>query len=294
MHAIDPETLELGGLNAPLLECEGVPPRLPAGALRLRWMPRPGVPLDALVVNKGTEALVVSLHGALDRGKTTLPRFERLRLLADFPVTTVYFADPTLHLDDELPLAWYTGWDEYDAQRDIASRISQIAEATDAKRVILTGSSGGGFAALQISALLPDSIAVAFNAQTDIRNYKADGVFFYAQRFYVRAAWPRVWEQLEPPEMVEIGTWDRTLDDRVSALQRYARPVSNRVYIVQNADEFHHADHFLPFVKVARAAGNDIVALTVHEGAKHVVPSGSLFRNTLKRVLRDELVVGAV
>ena len=176
---------------------------------------------------------------------------------------------------------------------DALHRLCAMLEETP-RTLILTGSSGGGFAALQISALLPDSIAVAFNAQTDIRNYKADGVFFYAQRFYVRAAWPRVWEQLEPPEMVEIGTWDRTLDDRVSALQRYARPVSNRVYIVQNADEFHHADHFLPFVKVARAAGNDIVALTVHEGAKHVVPSGSLFRNTLKRVLRDELVVGAV
>lgn len=288
MQAMPPEDLEPGGANAPLLELDGPPPALPAGATRLRWFPRPDAPLDALVVNRQSDLLVVSFHGALDRERTTLPRFERLRMLIGLPVTSVYFGDPTLHLADRLKLGWYTGWDGYDAQRDIAARVQQIAASTGAKHAILTGSSGGGFAALQVSALLPGSVALSFNAQTDIRNYRADGVHFFAQREYVEAVWPRVWSALEPPGIVETGTWDRTLDDRTSALRRYARPASNRVHIVQNADEFHYAEHFLPFVAVARAAGNDVTTTTNHQGTKHVVPTAAIFMNALRGMVSLE------
>lgn len=66
--------------------------------------------LDALLVNKGSDVLVVGLHGATVRSKFTLPRFEWFRTLRKTEYNSLYFSDPTLCLSPKLELAWYTGW----------------------------------------------------------------------------------------------------------------------------------------------------------------------------------------
>lgn len=71
-------------------------------------------------MNKETDVLVVRLHGALDRRKYTLPRFERMRTIISNDVSSMYFADPALTREENIQLAWYTGWDRFDAQQSVA------------------------------------------------------------------------------------------------------------------------------------------------------------------------------
>lgn len=295
MHTIPIEELELGGLNAPVNDFdELVSGAVPNGhATRLQKTLDEGIPLDALVVARGTSALVVSLHGAIDRATTRLPRFERLRMLLEHNVSLVCFGDPTLQLSEGIPLAWYTGWRGLDVHAEIAYRLKRIAEMLGASKIILTGSSGGGFAALQISSFIEGSVALAFNAQTSIAEYRVDGVAWGVQRGYVQTVWDDIWQKLDPPGRVEDGAWVEGIEDRVSAVKRYSSKVANRTYIVQNEEEFHYREHFLPFLAAALAAGNDVLPSTNREGTRHNPPHAQTFHTELSRVLELEAPSGA-
>lgn len=202
--------------------------------------------LDALLVNKGSDVLVVGLHGASNRDKP-LPRFEWFRTLRTTEFSSMYFSDATLYLDPRVQLAWYTGWLELDLYPLIAEWTRRAAEAVGATKVLFLGSSGGGFAALQVSAHLPGSMAMPFSAQTSIANYLVGGSLS-AQRGYMRAVMPH----LIPPEGIyslEHGVdYFESLGERVSPLQRYQRAQENYVFYVQNKnDTSHFKQHYLPF-----------------------------------------------
>ncbi|KQZ89864.1 hypothetical protein ASD62_11705 [Phycicoccus sp. Root563] len=242
------------------------------------------------MVNKQSDVVIVSFHGATDRKTTVLPRFERLRTLLELDVSSVFFSDPTLHLDPKIWLTWYTGWGDVDAHRAIADLSQAIARSIGASIVIFTGSSGGGFAALQVSALVPDSVAVAFNAQTDIGRYLVEGEYYTQQKDYVRVVWPEIWASFETPDSIAGSGWTASADDRVSALSRYSVPRGNRVYLLQNIEEYHYEDHFLPFLDAAWRGGNheNIVPWVNRQGEKHVVPTLKMFTDCLKKVIAEE------
>lgn len=291
MQTIALAELAQGGGNAPVHpfdELDFLGSARDDRAFRLREELEPGRPLDALVVNRGTDELVFSFHGALNREKTVLPRFERLNMILGHEVSGVFFGDPTLHVSPDIQLAWFTGWDGVDVHRHIARRSLEIASAVGASRLIFTGSSGGGFAALQVSALVPGSVAVAFNAQTDIANYRVNGTSWGVQREYVRSVWPAVWDRLDPATVVENGAWAESVDDRVSAVERYSKSRRNRVYLVQNEEEFHYQDHFQPFLESALRGGNDVIPSINREGKLHNPPRAETFNAVLADVLMRE------
>ena len=293
MRATPLADLEQGGGNAELLEVEGpddLPAELPPGALRIRQHLTPEIPLDVLVVNKQSDVAIVSFHGATDRKTTVLPRFERLRTLLELEVSSIFFSDPTLHLDPNIWLTWYTGWGEIDGHQAIAQLSQSIAQAIGAKTLIFTGSSGGGFAALQVSAIIPGSVAVAFNAQTDIGGYLVEGKYYTQQKDYVRVVWPEIWSTFETPSGIEGSNWAGLADDRVSALKTYSVPRQNRVYLVQNIEEYHYEEHFLPLLDAAWRGGNheNIVPWVNRQGEKHVVPTLKMFTTCLEKVVCEE------
>ncbi len=69
------------------------------GASRYRFTYEGQRHLDALLVTKDSDTLVVSLHGALNRQRFELPPFERLATLLSWYVSSMYFGDPTLWMD---------------------------------------------------------------------------------------------------------------------------------------------------------------------------------------------------
>lgn len=284
------------GSNAPVVDVADYtffnPPQdlVVGNAVRHRSQVLPGNYLDSLLVNKGHETLVVGFHGALNQEKAKLPRFERLSTILGYDVSCMFFGDPSLYVSEKLQLAWYTGWNSVDLQRVIASWAVNAAKAIGARRIIFTGSSGGGFAALQISALVPKSYAVVFNAQTDIAEYRINGEGYGAQRTYVQTLWPEIAANFQKPSDIESGEWKDSIGESASAIDRYSRETENYAFIYQNAEEFHFEDHFLPFLAAAKR-GNNISRIhleTFLDGPIHAQPRAAtfdlLFRESLQRI----------
>lgn len=281
MTLISPADLQDGGLNAPLKnmdDLEGFSPDPSAGAGRYRHTLENGAHFDALLVNKGADVLVVSFHGATDRDKNALPRFERLRSFLGYDVSSMYFADPSLWLNHEnyFQLAWFTGWDGFDAQRAAADWAVTAAKSIGATRILFTGSSGGGFVALQVSALVPRSVALPFNPQTSIYGYLANGYAWGAQKNYRNVVWP----ELRAPSVGPDEDWTIGLDDRMSAIRRYSKPTANYVLYATNTLEFHHTDHYLPFMAAAAEGGNAerVHTFAYEHSAQHTPPRPEHFR----------------
>lgn len=245
-----------------------------------------GLPLDALLVDRQSDVLVVSFHGALNRQTNTLPRFERLKTLLEYDVSSLYFTDPALHLADHLELAWFTGPRDLDVHEVIARWTARAAEAIGASHIIFSGSSGGGFAALQAATFVPGSLALPFNPQTSIYGYLANGTSRGAQRVYAEAVMPH----LAPDgfaQLDEAVDWTEPLGERASVLRRYARPVDNRVLYAENPNEFHYRDHYLPFLAAAARGGN-LDRIRVHEylgDERHNPPNPVQFRAALDEAL---------
>ncbi|WP_342024277.1 hypothetical protein AAE021_03550 [Arthrobacter citreus] len=284
----DVQALQDSGVNVPLFAVETLDsfdPDPVLGAAKYRHSLENGTHLDALLVNKRADVLVVSFHGATDREKNTLPRFERLRSFLDYEVSSMYFTDPALWLNHKnyFQLAWFTGWDGFDAQRSAVEWVMKAAKAIGASRILFTGASGGGFVALQVSALVPGSLALAFNPQTSIYGYLANGHAWGAQKNYRNVVWPHIDAPAVGPEM----DWTTKLDDRVSALRRYSKPTANHVLYATNTLEFHHEQHYLPFISAAESGGNieRVDTFFYEHTTQHTPPGPEHFSAAMKEAL---------
>jgi hypothetical protein len=279
--------IEPGGTNVPitrLSSAEDFNPTSAAGASRYAAPLPDGQLLEALLVNKGSDLLVVSLHGATDRGKYSLPRFEWLRSLLETEFSAFYPSDPTLGLRDDLQLAWYTGSADVDLYPILAEWAGRAADAVGAKGIIFLGSSGGGLASLQVSTYIPGSMALPFSCQTSIANYLVNGTQMGAQRTYVEVVMPHlapedgVWS-LQPDE-----DWSVPLRERSSALVRYGHPQQNLVHYVQNSRDYPHMEqHYQPFRDVIESGPNkDRVRFDLYEGPEaHNPPWPDIFNSRL-------------
>lgn len=230
-------------------------PTAAPGASRYRHTLPGGEHLDALLVNRASDVLVVTFHGALDRQRFALPRFERVRTTLEHDVSGLFIADPALWRSPSLELAWYTGWRGLDMHQVAADWARVAAAAVGASRVVFSGSSGGGFAALQAARLLPGSVAVPFNPQTSIYGYLAEGHSYGPQRTFIATIHP----ELAPDGAWAINwgvDWSVPLGDTYSAVRSYSRPVPNFVFYVDNTNDFHHEQHYEPFMAASEVAGN--------------------------------------
>ncbi|WP_299449778.1 heparinase II/III family protein [uncultured Serinicoccus sp.] len=215
-----------------------------AGPLVMPWVARAG---------EG-QTLVVRLHGAVNRTRLTLPVLPGMSSAAGQPQPYLVLQDPALDRRDDLTLAWFAGSPDVDGHVWLASLVEQVRQALGLRDVLAVGSSGGGFTALHLSALLPRSAALAFNPQTDLRAYH--------RSFADRAALA----------VLGIPTMAESDDVRVSAVERWERsrvPGGPRAHIVLNTqDELHKTRHVRPFTERVRDRGLGTVSVTEIEGGK--------------------------
>ena len=283
---IPADKIDAGATNVPVTEVSAHLPFAPAsghGASRYSAVLSDGLPLEALLVNKNSDLLVVSLHGATDRNKYQLPRFEWLRSLLTTEFSSLYFSDPTLHHRDDLELAWYTGSTDLDLYPLLAEWACSAADAVGAKGILFLGSSGGGLAALQMATYIPGSMALPFSCQTSIANYLINGTLMGAQRKYVETVMPHLAPD-GPWSLTPDEDWSIPLGPRSSALVRYSQHQPNLVYYVQNSNDFAHVEqHYRPFRDVIEASPNtDNVRFHVYEGPKaHNPPVPTVFHEQL-------------
>lgn len=204
-------------------------------------LPSPsGGPLDivALYAPRASKTLIVTFHGSLQRSKYQLPRFEWRRTLENLDAGVLLIADTTLELGDNIPLGWYIGVKQQDLADDIAAVVRQVASDGGYEHIVLTGSSGGGYASMAVSYRIPGSLAVSFSPQTRVGDYIP-----WVHKVLVAAAFPGY---------QTIDAVEAEFPERVNLRRLYAQSeIPNYVRYVQNSNDTDHMEeHYGPFAEV--------------------------------------------
>ncbi|GAB2470998.1 hypothetical protein GCM10007967_26820 [Xylanimonas ulmi] len=245
------------------------------GPSRYAQFLRPGCPLEALLINRGSDVLLVGLHGATDRSKYLLPRFEWLRTMLGMSFNALLLSDPALHLSADLELSWYIGWKGLSLPLVVSDWVRIAASTLGVDKVVFFGSSGGGFAAMQVASHVPGSTAVAFNPQTRIDRYysSAKGRFLNTVMGSADGKWPSDLDSQDP---------------QFSLVARYASAQPCQTYFWQNRNDRHHVDnHYLPFRREIEGGPNKCAFRFIeYDGpARHSAPTQSLLVDAISQAI---------
>ncbi|WDF32134.1 hypothetical protein PTW37_09600 [Arthrobacter agilis] len=194
-----------------------------------------GLHLRSLYEPSDSTTLIVSLHGALPRGKFKLPRFEWRRTLNRVECARLYLSDSTLEISGSLEIGWYIGTAQQDLHSEYAAFVRSLAAAEGYQHILLVGSSAGGFGALALSRQLADSLAVVFSPQTTISGYQPGH-----RRALAGASFP---------DHTTFDAIEADFADRVNMRSLYSQSLDNNfVHYVQNTrDRFHFEAHYAAF-----------------------------------------------
>jgi hypothetical protein len=99
--------------------------------------------------------VVFSFHGNTPRNPDLKPVFTGLNVTRELDASFVALSDPTLYLDPDLKLAWYSGSSGWDLQSLLKRVLRKIATVARSNDLIFLGGSGGGFASLYFAAGFP-------------------------------------------------------------------------------------------------------------------------------------------
>lgn len=281
LDAIDAEPFH------PLWSADAFDPSTEEGITKYRADVGRGCTLDSLFVNKKSDVLLVSMHGALQRAKIQLPRFERLRSFLRTEHSSIYFGDPSLYLSESVSLSWFTGSHGMNAPLQIADWVQRASYASGASKVIFVGSSGGGFASAQVASYVPGSVAVVFNPQTVISAYRPNGSLGYG-RNYIRHIMPELTPEGGLAALDADTDWSAPMRDRGSMIVRYSRPAPNKLFFVQNSmDHSHWRDHYTPFREATEGGVNhERIRYEIYTGPEgHSAPPREIFDAALDSAL---------
>lgn len=198
--------------------------------------------------------LAVGFHGAADRRSTEYPYFDRVASCTQFPWSFLLFSDPTVQLDPDMAVGWFLGTGEVDLIDVLRALTDQVREVAGASAVAVSGASGGGFAALQLSAHLPNSVAVVLTPQTVLWRYHLE--------HWERAAFAVF--GTDAPDR------DTRIHERASVLPRYRRGTSNLVDFIIDQDDIHHVrEHAAVFAEIFDLAPSGGVSA---DGRVEIIP----------------------
>jgi len=229
-----------------------------------------GLPIDIKYDPRGFSVTTVYFNAAITNPRLTYPFFTGAGVSEGLPSNRIHIHDPSLYLEGGLKLAWYAG---SSVQPSLQEAIVKILTALipRGQRVVLFGSSGGRFAALLYAASLPNALVVPVNPQTDVARYNPRIVARYA-----KLAWGVEGE--DPISRIPVP---------LNVLDVYRRPVSNRVWYVQNSgDTSHVRGHLEPFVDAVHPE-NDVSVVTVAAGDGHVPPPRKFISAVLRAAVDD-------
>ena len=193
--------------------------------------------IPALFYPNDKKALFVLMPSAVDRKRMPLPAFNRWTWAKEgvFPGNILCISDPTLDLHDDLALGWCLGNSKSCVTKELAGFVIALAKSMDIPndKIVIYGSSAGGFAALALSSLIDGSTAIAINAQTE--------AFSYSITSQVELVSKSCFSM--PKESAR-----NTFRDRLDMTARWSTVECSRVILLQNILDDHHYDvHFKPF-----------------------------------------------
>lgn len=230
-----------------------------------------GLPIDFELTRNRSDVLLVVFHGALELN-AALPIFSGSNVTSGLNVARLSFTDPSLYLSPDLPLAWHAGnMHQPDLQQITTRIIRRVARSVGAKRIVLFGSSGGGFASLIQAAAIPQATALIANAQTNALLYHEDHV-----QTYIDLAWNG-----DRDAFLAAGGFSAI--DALKGAERFPRVL----YMQNSTDVFHIRGHLNPFVQEFGQDPN-MRLLFGEWGEGHIAPPKDLFHTSLKAVVEND------
>lgn len=219
-----------------------------------------------LATDLGTDSRTLLLAFGGLKGQLDIPAFEFFSLSGDFPVKRTFVRD--------LRQSWYhRGLPGYGATiPEVAESLDREVEAADVDRVVVVGSSAGGYAAILFGTLLEVDTVLCFGAQTTV-----DPAALHAMDD------PRWTDALEALD--RDGALDRRwtdLGDVLSGRDAHAR--YDLFFDGQFGRDRRHAE---------RLQGLPGVSMRPIDGGGHRVALRMRETGELERVLREALGVGA-
>lgn len=119
--------------------------------------------LDLYIEGRSSHATLVMFHSALTLRQKSVPVFQGRSLAEQAGANLIAVADPSIALGD-VDLAWYLGNRPMGSLPPLLGPlILHAAWCLRTQRLILAGSSGGGFAAIMYGQSLVDSVVLAVN-----------------------------------------------------------------------------------------------------------------------------------
>lgn len=109
---------------------------------------------DYFFFPKNSDTLLVLFPSALPKNKRNLPAFHRWSWCENFTrMDCISVSDPTLFLDDKILGGWMQGLTDVWALEETLKHIKLMIKARGYKKIIFTGSSLGGFCAIQAGCI---------------------------------------------------------------------------------------------------------------------------------------------
>lgn len=209
--------------------------------------------LEFLFIPRDSRNLIIIFHAAANPQTLTLPIFVGLGITKDLDASIMVVSDPSLEYS--IPTGWFVGSEKIALQRELKKVIKHVIRTCSADHVIFQGASAGGFAAMQYSASIPGSLAVAINPQTDLSAHYPERV-----QPYLDACWN--------------GSMPRYSTATTNLLLPYSTTFDNFILYVQNAhDTFHLKNHFCQWAKTFdHLRGERWSLLSGDWGAGHAAP----------------------
>lgn len=245
-----------------------------------------GYPIDILIDIIPGAPLVIFFNAAQDRSEELkLPVFVGLGIVPRSDVSRICINDPGMYLSPDIKIAWYAGMEGVDLQAILPRVLDTLIKAADTQKVIFIGGSGGGFASLYYSRLIPGSLAVIWNPQTDILKFKPQHVAKYAYEGFGLSDIDVAKESLG--EYVDVDLCSLYKEDR-----------RNHVLYFQNASDWHTKIHCMPFLEgLGHEVGSEKTSSLLDQrtflhvgnwGDGHIEVPRSLLKEVLERILESE------
>lgn len=186
-----------------------------------------------LTGSRSPEKLIISFHGATNRNKRPLPRFQDAPYAGE-SAAYLSISDPTLEVNNFLRIGWYAGAENFPLRTILSDLLTNTISRLKPKKTILFGSSAGGYAALWYAKILHGLTSFAINPQTNILRYNKSNV-----DDYVRACWP----SLKNPDDLQS-----VLDCDIGNIYRDNAPKTSTVILSSSGDRRHFENHIAPFI----------------------------------------------
>lgn len=168
------------------------------------------LPIDILLYPRKHQRLLVGFHGAEERKTYQAPKFQFVRSFTNRPESLMFISDTTLLQSDAINIGWCAGNKDTPLAALLSRMVRAAGVAVDATETLLAGHSAGGFSAILVGSQVPNSHAVAMNAQSVVQRYEPWTVRnLHAAAFPECATIEEMTETYAPRLDLRVGLKDR-------------------------------------------------------------------------------------